>query len=512
MRAKWREGKMAKGWLLMKGIIPAISALVVFMLFVSSGRCLHFEYFPSGQSGGAAPFEHLWSFTANARAAGVGNAYTAGSDADSPYWNPAGISRIYYNQINVTNIALFLNTKFATVNMAVPIDKKNFFGMGMGLLSSGEAEKTDSTGRTFGNFSETSNSYIITYSRAISGEFAWGANIKILSQSIDNYSALFHTADLGVLYRYGADTTHGICLQNLIPTQYGSDRITPNLRGGLSQIFIPGRLTGFFDTYILEIFVKPVFRWSAGVEFRAIDNLILRGGLNHREFTLGFGLSSRRVTFDYALGIHPVDLVHKFSINLMYGFIPGEEEKIVLQQINGLETEKKLFHEKKRIETERIRAEREKLALETWSRVKLSIAEKHFESGDYKQAEKTLKEITSKDPQNNAATEMLKEINRLSQKDYLNNLYFESRELYKKTDYQGSLMGAKKVLSIAPDHRGASIVSFLSQSQLFLKDKKYNEAKSELMEMMKIDPKNEEGVALLKRIHTIIEIMEMTPK
>jgi len=57
-----------------------------------------------------------------------------------------------------------------------------------------------------------------------------------------------------------------------------------------------------------------------------------------------------------------------------------------------------------------------------------------------------------------------------------------------------------------PDNLEARVLDFLVNAQLYLSNKQYNEAKGELIEVLKIEPNNSEASQLLKRIQNIIDI------
>ncbi|GAI55830.1 unnamed protein product, partial [marine sediment metagenome] len=75
---------------------------ILFLLLICIPNLLYsIDYHPAGQTAGV-PLEYLLSFTANARAAGFGNAYTGYSgDVSCAYWNPAGILKIYFTELSV---------------------------------------------------------------------------------------------------------------------------------------------------------------------------------------------------------------------------------------------------------------------------------------------------------------------------------------------------------------------------------------------------------------------------
>ena len=127
------------------------------------------------------------------------------------------------------------------------------------------------------------------------------------------------------------EVSYGITLQNILPVNFGSDSIGQDIKTGMCSRFLNNKLVLFMDMYLLDIFNKRLFRWGMGVEYCFLESLFTRIGINHRELTFGFGLHAKKFSFDYAMAIHEIDYIHKFSVNLRYGFSPTEEEKQAIE-------------------------------------------------------------------------------------------------------------------------------------------------------------------------------------
>jgi len=487
--------------------------ICVFFAFSACPPARGFDYFPGGATAGL-PLEALSAYAGSARGAGTGGAGTAQSgSAACSYWNPAGISGIAFNEINVTNSILLGGTQLVSASFAYPAGGPEGYILGLNIsrLASGEAERTDSTGFSLGyTFSEVLTSTIFTFSKKVSPGFYSGLNFKVINQSMDTYSAQGQSFDAGIIYHYNPETSYGLALENITQFQLGTDTAGRNLKAGLKNTFLKDKLIGYMDITALDIMnpgYTAVIRWGLGMEYRVTGGFWLRSGANSREVSLGFGISGEKINFDYAVSAHPLDFTHRFSVNARYGFLPDEKELKIREQQETLSLERQKYAQEKSIQKEQLKEEQRKLKLENWVHAKMVIAEDFFRNNKYGPAEEVLKEIIDRDSNNEAARELMKELNKRTQVNYIAQKYVEAVDLYKQGRYPGSLEAANTVVSLDQSHNGARVIAFLSQAQMFLLDQKYEDAKSELMELLKIDSNNNEALTLLKRIQAIVDIM-----
>ena len=138
--------------------------------------------------------------------------------------------------------------------------------------------------------------------------------------------------------------------------------------------------------------------------------------------------------------------------------------------------------------------------------VEMMDARKDFEAGKYEKAERTLKEILVKIPDDKEARAMLSSVLERLDVNYIQRTYVKMQSFYLEKDYKGVQQEAQKVLVADPGHRGAKLYTLLAKTQVALGLKQYAEAKSILFELLKIDSKNEEAFLLLKRVQTILDV------
>jgi tetratricopeptide (TPR) repeat protein len=450
-------------------------------------------------------------FGASAGAAGMGNAATAKTgDVASPYWNPAGLSGVYFTEISIMSAALFADTQYSFIGFGYPAGKSGagIFGMSVQRLSSGYAAGTDSFGRDTGIFGETQTNVTLTYARKKSERLSYGVNLKVLDQSLAGWSVRGYGLDAGVVYEDGTQTSYGLCLQNVPYVQMGPDTAGMNLKAGICRDILRRRLNFSGDAYLIDLQGKPFLRWAAGFEYFPADAFIVRAGINTREITAGFGFKTEGVTFDYALGAHPLDFTHKFGLSIRYGYRYEEARKRMAREKELFRQEAEKAKEEMTARKEEIKKATAELKATEWSGAKILSAVNLIEEGKYADAERVLTEINKKDPENAQAKDLLAEVKRkLDVKSAL--LYFAGAlENYKKKNYAAALSGAQKAIASDPTHKGARELLFLSQARLFAAEGRYSDAKGELFELLKTNPENREGLELIKRVQTLIEISE----
>jgi opacity protein-like surface antigen len=134
----------------------------------------------------------------------MGDAYVSvANDLSSAYWNPAGLAFMEYNEalFMVQPWILDVNSSFAAVG--VPLPGIGTFALDIVYMGFGEMEVTtlsqqDGTGEMF-----DANEFAVTlsYGRAITEWFAFGAGLKYISSQIWQVTGSAIAVDLGVLIK-----------------------------------------------------------------------------------------------------------------------------------------------------------------------------------------------------------------------------------------------------------------------------------------------------------------------
>lgn len=270
---------------------------------------------------GGAPGDWLSSY-ATARTTGVGGAFV--SVADEPIgavWNPAALTQVYRNVIFVETARLFEETTINSLSFGTP-ERRMLPGFGLTVIAfgSGAFERTNELNDVTGEFTEGETAFLLSASKSIGAGLALGASLKMIRQSIDEFSASGAGVDLGVLYHVLPSVTIGASMLNLggpgLTLRETEETYPTDYRGGVALRFLAGRAM-----LTAEISSRTDYgtRLHAGTEFWAHPMLALRMGYSD-EYVCGgasFALPSG-VRIDYGMSDHLLGITHR--VGLSYGF------------------------------------------------------------------------------------------------------------------------------------------------------------------------------------------------
>jgi hypothetical protein len=191
------------------------------------------------------------------RALAMGGAQTAVvNDVTSGYWNPAGLARMDYPQVALMHEEHFgnlVNYNYGAV--AIPYGTDMSFGLsvirigvdgipdtrnalydanGDGVLDI-HTDRLDYSKIT--EFSNTDWAAYLTFAKRQTDNFYWGANVKVITRSLAEYSATGIGFDVGVFYQPYENLFLGANIQDVTTTlvAWSSGRnelITPTLKIG----------------------------------------------------------------------------------------------------------------------------------------------------------------------------------------------------------------------------------------------------------------------------------------
>lgn len=498
--------------------------------------------FPRGSSG--LPAEYILSFYPDARTSALaGAAVSQGGSVSSIYYNPAGLASNFYNELSFFYTPLFYGTKFTYIGYTYPVAQRETVAASIGVLSTGDIEKTNSIGETLYDFSSQESVFNLVYSAQMGETTDGGINIKFLSQSIDDYSARAFSSDLG-LYSVKDDTKYGVVVKNAVPMKLGEDELPLCLRTGLTRrIYDKLFLSG--DLAFENILKKNVNKWFLGSEYN-YKIYFLRAGINYKEITCGVGINDEKFSMDYAVSFHSLDITHRFSVTLRFGVEPAEAEKYAVKilQENKLKIEKeekRISQKKSELEKDSavFNAEKEKIEKlmsgdaklkEEWKKIQrekqqiihelekvrkkqqisaiLLKAQENYDKKLYKEAEEEANKIIKEDPKNEEANVLLRKIIVATSTAAAKEKYTKALEFYEQGKYTDAIFEADETLKIEPGYEQAQILIRKSKAQNYILQKRFQDAKYELVEAIKINPDDAELLELLKRIQTTLDVME----
>lgn len=281
--------------------------------------------FPAGafaeEESGGAPGSWLSQYV-TARALGLGGAFVGtADDASAVVWNPASLATLVPNEVRFETAQLFEDTYVHALNFAVPGNRLPSFGLSIVTLRSGEFDRTNELNDPLGTFREVETAYIFTMSRNITPKFALGTNVKLITQSVEDFSGTGVGFDLGAVMNVTPTVRVGASILNLggpnLTLRDTKETYPIEFRGGFSATVLRGR--GLLAAEVDQS-QGPGIRFRGGSEYWIQPAFALRVGLDDQN--PGGGMSYRfagNYQFDYGVLDHPLGLTHRVGLTYRFG-------------------------------------------------------------------------------------------------------------------------------------------------------------------------------------------------
>jgi len=296
------------------------------------------------------------SIPIGARAAALGNAYTAGApDASSVFWNPAASALVSGTHVflNQTNWIADINVQAAAVSYDLEdygVVGVHYMGVNWGTFNGTEFNASDPSQlfKRTGTFEPEDFAIGINYAKKISNKFSFGANLRYLHEDLvggsygtfadpKSYNAVLDAVafDVGTLFYTGyEDLRFGMSAQNISAEQKYRFEAFPlplTFRFGLAMDI--GKAY-FFDengNQSLTLLVDAIHprdhseRIHMGMEYGFDEMIFLRGGYktnyDEENFSLGAGvlveISGYNLMVDYSfVNFDNFDPVQMFSLDI----------------------------------------------------------------------------------------------------------------------------------------------------------------------------------------------------
>jgi len=139
-----------------------------------------------------------------ARANGMGGAFVAvANDVTSAYWNPAGLSRMKKNELNISYSEWLVNTKHNWVAFGMKVGMDDALAISFNQLDFGSEEITtaDQPNGTGQLWSASDLAITLSYAHNLTDRLSAGGNFKYITQNIYNESATAFALDIGLLFQ-----------------------------------------------------------------------------------------------------------------------------------------------------------------------------------------------------------------------------------------------------------------------------------------------------------------------
>ena len=230
-----------------------------------------------------------------ARAGALGGASVTFADAFSVFANQAGLAQAQSLQIGLfaENRFLLKDLSSYSLGVAIPVQKVGAFGVGVNY---------------FGNAAFNQQQISLGYGRLLFEKLSMGVSFDVHNYSIAEYgSKAIFSFGIGLRYNLNAKLAIGAQVSNPLRQQLTEDRedIAPSIIK-LGGAFTPSdRVTFLVEA---EKNIDRNMQFKAGIEYRPIDMLYLRGGISTEpnSFSAGIGCQLNPITIDLATSFHPV--------------------------------------------------------------------------------------------------------------------------------------------------------------------------------------------------------------
>lgn len=307
-----------------------------------------------GQIGGRAVYQFLNLAQSPRQAALGGKTVTVVDyDVNQAFYNPATINADMHKRLSVNYGNYYGEVSYGTAAYAYTYDRHlQTFHAGINYINYGTFEGRDELGNLTSDFTGSEAALSLGYAYNIPWtDMFVGANVKLISSTLESYNSWGTAVDLGFLYvDYDNDINYGLTVRNLgfqiKPYEDTNEKLPLAIDAGISQLMenVPirwhvtfenlqqwniafsnpnraqGSLDGgskeekvsFFNNALrhvilgAELFPEKGFNIRLGYNFRRSEELRILDQRNFSGISVGFGLRFGKVKFDYSYSRYTV--------------------------------------------------------------------------------------------------------------------------------------------------------------------------------------------------------------
>ncbi len=269
----------------------------------------------------------------------AGSFVSVSNDVNTIFYNPAGLATLEGKQASVGFFKYLMDINSGNVAYSQKYKDIGYFGAGIRYMNYGSFDKYDENFENLGTFGANELALSLGYANKYKINFHYGANVKFIYSSIDEYNSMALALDLGAMYVIPEEKLNfGISILNL-GTQVKkyintNEKLPIDLRLGMTKSLEHLPLTvniGFSN--LLDEYDKFFDRFKnivVGGEFTLNDYVLLRIGYNNPQrqnfktgsslgisgFSAGIGIRfGERYKLDYAFNsLGNVGAAHRFNI------------------------------------------------------------------------------------------------------------------------------------------------------------------------------------------------------
>jgi len=277
-------------------MLVAVSSIV----FVSSAYGEIFSREAAGTTGAT-----FLKIEAGARPVAMGGAFVAvADDANTTYWNPAGLAQLEEAEITAMHNEWLEDIRYEFLAYAQPIkSERRTHGFGvsaMCLYTTGLEERSTETVEPEGTFGAYDIALAGAYARKVSRGLSIGANLKLIHQRLEEETAWSGAIDIGLLYRLPGPRKRfskeslqvGFMVQNIGPGIKfikESDPLPLNIKAGISRTYVMKPINSEV-TVALDVNapIDNVINGHFGVEFvyKKMKNIEIAGRAGYKTNTV----------------------------------------------------------------------------------------------------------------------------------------------------------------------------------------------------------------------------------
>ena len=271
----------------------------------------------------------------------MGGGFTAAIDPGFPgYHNPAAVAFLDKRSGSVLHHFLPLDRYLVSASFSTKLPPTG--GLGIGIVNAGvdEIDGRNAAGHQTGTFSTEEYGVYVSFANELVSGLSLGVNVKMFYQTLPmerKVSGKGTGVDAGILYRRSKNFEMGLVIQDWdaayawntgdVFEEKGStyeDRFPLQVRAGF--VYRPGSIDVIGDyTYFRVGEHVSAHRLRAGGEYRPIERVAVRAGMNNFSPTVGLGLNytllqrdDAYVDYAFILGRRGEGLTHVFTYVLTF--------------------------------------------------------------------------------------------------------------------------------------------------------------------------------------------------